>query len=141
MFDFDLKAYEDLKVPSSEGEDFEVKVMDEDFIKKYDKAPELLHSKDLFGFYLAKDSDWLSFCYSVAKGAGHAEISIESNEKYFKKGYGKRIAHEFIDYCIDHQLVPEWSCWPFRKVSVHMAKTLGFKDKGLQPAYFFSNNM
>jgi hypothetical protein len=141
MFDFDIKGYEDLRGASNDEDDFEVKLIDEAFINKYDKAHDLLHSKDLFGLCLLKDSEWLSYCYSVAKGGGYAEISIESNEKYLKQGYGKRAAIEFIDYCINHQMVPEWSCWPFRQVSVHMAKSLGFKDKGIQPAYFFSNNM
>ncbi|GMQ64145.1 GNAT family N-acetyltransferase [Vallitalea maricola] len=113
---------------------------------RYDKITykdEVKKIKDTsnFGFRIVNNEEIISECMSIAVGSGEAEININTKEAYRRKGYATTVAMEFIDYCISNELIPNWSCWPFRKESINLAKKLGFNEKSDIPAIYWAKNM
>lgn len=142
MFDFDAEKYEEAKANTSLLTDgVELKCIDKEFVGKYNEHHELITHSDRFGYCLVNNDEVLSQCYCVSVGAKEAEISIETNEGYRRKGFAKITATKFIDHCIERGITPIWSCWPFRKESIALATKLGFKEEADIPVIYWAEDM
>jgi RimJ/RimL family protein N-acetyltransferase len=61
------------------------------------------------GFYLVKDKQIISSCFSCAVTGTDHEIVIETYQKEERnKGYGRLVAQAFIDECLKEGLTPHW---------------------------------
>lgn len=97
--------------------------------------------QDNFGFVITKEDEIVSRCESVAVAGQEAEIDIETLEDYQGKGLAKHVAIAFINECIANDLTPNWSCWPFREGSIHLAKSLGFTEKCNLPVILWAEDL
>ena len=94
-----------------------------------------------FGYSIKKCSDYICKCESVAVGSKEAEIDIWTDEKYRNKGYATITAASFIDHCLKEGIKPIWSCWPYRKESISLAKKLGFAETEEIPAIYWAQDL
>lgn len=74
-----------------------------------------------------KDHKRVSFCSGFMLGKGHAEIMIETDEAYRRKGYALEAAFHLIKYLQSKDIEPDWCTWPVRKASRALAEKLGFE--------------
>lgn len=74
-------------------------------------------------------------------GHGEVEIDIHTHEDHRIKGYATIVATAFIHHCLQHNLTPVWSRWPFRKESIQLATKLGFREEKKLPAIYWAENM
>jgi GNAT superfamily N-acetyltransferase len=142
MFDFDTLSYENAKKSMvSLPDDVKLIGIDKDFVTKYKKHDEVAEKDKRFGFCSVKGDDVISECFSVVVGADEAEISIETNESYRRRGFAFATASRFIDHCIERGITPIWSCWPFRKESIALALKLGFKEDEDIPVIYWAEDL
>jgi hypothetical protein len=141
-FNFNVKKFKESKdnrINLTEG--FDIVKITEEFVNKYQKHQEIIQFPSRFGFCIVNEKEIVSECISVAVGAGEVEIGVNTNEMYSHKGYATKVCSEFIDYCIEKDIWPNWSCWPFRKESINLAGKLGFEEKESVPAIYWSHDM
>jgi len=94
-----------------------------------------------FGFALMKKDEKISECCVVyyekevheAQTARVVEIGIETNKKYWRRGFAFLTCCAFIEYCLSHELEPNWGCWDWNKGSRSLAKKLGFEEISRRP--------
>lgn len=141
-FNFNIKRYKESKDNRiNMTVDFDIIKISEEFVNKYQKHQEIIQFPSRFGFCAVNETEIVSECISVAVGAGEAEIGINTNEMYKRRGYATKVSNAFIDYCIANDIRPNWSCWPFRKESINLAGKLGFEEKEEISAIYWSHNM
>ena len=85
-----------------------------------------------FGWFLVKDDEILSECFSVwvekvGVEKGCVEISVDTKEKHKRKGYAVTTSAAFINDCLSRNLTPVWCCWQSTKGSAELAQKLGFE--------------
>lgn len=143
IFNFNLEKFKSIiSTMHSLPEEFEIKSMSEEEIKEYNnknKLNDLAEKK--FGYRVMKGDQIVSQCISIFIGGGEAEIDINTNENFRRKGFGKACAVAFIKECLKKDLVPNWSCWPFRKESIALANKLGFEERQDISVHFWAENM
>lgn len=122
-------------------EGFHLKAINRKLVNQFRINEEILESSSRFGFVVVNEKDNISECSAIAVGGGEAEIDIMTNEKYRNKGFATIVAIAFIDYCLENNLIPNWSCWPFRKESIALAKKLGFEEQEDMPVIYWSADM
>lgn len=133
------KSFIEKEIQLPEG--LALKNIDQEFANQYSKHKDISESASKFGFCLVNENEIISECCTVAVGGGEAEIDINTNENYRRKRFATIVATAFIDYCLENNIVPNWSCWPFREESILLAKKLGFEEKQDIPAIYWSPKM
>lgn len=78
------------------------------------------------GFYLVKNDQIVSSCFSCAVTGTDHEIVIETYQKEERnKGYGRLVARAFIDECLKGGLTPHWGTddenIPSKKLAMHLS--------------------
>jgi len=94
-----------------------------------------------FGFALMKKDEKISECCVVyyekeahdAETARVAEIGIETKKEYRRRGFAVLTCAAFIEYCLSHDLEPNWGCWDHNRGSQGLAKKLGFEEISRRP--------
>jgi RimJ/RimL family protein N-acetyltransferase len=84
---------------------------------------------------LKKQSEIISECSAVFIGGNQTEISIETNEKYRRRGFATLTCSAFIELCTSCGYTPNWTCWDFREGSAELAKKLGFVELSNEVVY------
>ncbi len=56
----------------------------------------------------------------------HAEIDISIHEEYRQKGWGTCLAYVATKYCVEHNIIPDWTCWDEKESSKRIAEKLGY---------------
>lgn len=79
------------------------------------------------GFIALKENEVCGWSYSVCIVDSKVEIYIETVEKYRNNGIGTAIANRFVQFCIKHDLKPEWEAMSHIKHSQRIAEKVGFE--------------
>jgi len=95
-----------------------------------------------FGFALMKKDEKISECSVVyyekeaydSESACVAEIGIETKKEYRRRGFALLTCAAFVEYCLSHDLEPNWGCWDHNLGSQGLAKKLGFEEISRRPA-------
>lgn len=92
--------------------------------------------KKSLGYCAVDGVEFSNICISVFSSENEREIGIKTFPGFQKKGLAYVTACAFIEECLDNDLVPVWSCFSENKVSVKLAKKLGYKIESNHPIYF-----
>lgn len=79
------------------------------------------------GFSLFYDNNLASTAYSAYIHENYLELGIETVEEYRGKGLAQYVCSTLIDYCLQNNIEPVWSCRLENTVSYNLAQKLGFK--------------
>lgn len=79
-----------------------------------------------FGFCVLCNNEFVSTCNTCYVGGGCAEIDIMTNSKYRGKGFASITCSAFIEYCLEHELIPTWDADGGNEASNKLALKLGF---------------
>ncbi|WP_105616337.1 GNAT family N-acetyltransferase [Vallitalea okinawensis] len=141
-FGFNKSKYREAVLSEmSRSKKIELRKINQKIIDSHKKFKTIEQYPSNFGFCIFCDDVVVSECISVAVGCGQAEISISTREHYRGKGYATIAIIAFIDYCLENNLLPSWSCWPFREESIHLANKLGFEEEHGVPAIYWSRDI
>jgi len=91
------------------------------------------------GFTLLHSGEIASTAYSAFVHEDKLEIGIETVEKYRGSGFAKLTCCKLIDYCLERELIPVWSCRFENTASYKLAQKLGFEPTLMIPFYRLSN--
>lgn len=91
--------------------------------------------KNGIGFSLLYNSQLASTAYSSYFHDDKLEMGIETVEKYRKMGFAEIVCCALIDYCIENEYEPVWSCRLENAGSYKLAQKLGF-EPALQTPYY-----
>lgn len=91
------------------------------------------------GFTLLHNGEIASTAYSAFVHEDTLEIGIETVEKYRGFGFAELTCCKLIDYCIEMDLIPVWSCRFENTASYKLAQKLGFEPTRMIPFYRLSN--
>lgn len=78
------------------------------------------------GFSIIDGGKIASTAYSSFVHDDKLEIGIETMEEFRGKGYALAVSCALIDYCIENELEPVWSCRLNNAGSMYLAQKLGF---------------
>jgi GNAT superfamily N-acetyltransferase len=87
------------------------------------------------GFSLFHDNKLASTAYSAFIFNDKLELGIETVEEFRGKGFAQHTCSSLIDYCIDNNLEPIWSCKLENTGSYNLAQKLGFEPSAEIPFY------
>ena len=87
------------------------------------------------GFSLIHEKKPASTAYSAFIHDNFLEIGIETSENFRGKGFASLACSALIDYCIENNYEPVWSCRLDNKDSMNLAEKLGFEKVKLIPIY------
>ncbi len=87
------------------------------------------------GFTMLHNGEIASTAYSAYVHEDKLEIGIETIEKYRGLGLAELTCSRLIDYCIDNNLIPVWSCRYENIASYNLAIKLGFEPTTMIPYY------
>jgi len=87
------------------------------------------------GFSLLSNEKLASTAYSACIDESKLEIGIETIEEFRSRGFAKYICSSIIDYCIENNLEPIWSCRKENIGSFRLAQKLGFEPTLELPFY------
>ena len=87
------------------------------------------------GFILLNKGDFVSVAFSAFRDNEKLEIGVETSDKYRKKGMARIVCNALLNYCIDNNLEPIWSCKKENTGSYNLALSLGFIEKYTLPYY------
>ena len=91
------------------------------------------------GFTLLHQGQIASTAYSAFVHEGILEIGIETVDGFRGKGFAELTCSALIDYCLESDLVPIWSCRLENTASYELAQKLGFEPILQLPFYRLSN--
>ena len=91
------------------------------------------------GFTLLHSGEIASTAYSAFVHEDKLEIGIETVEKYRGFGFAELTCCKLIDYCLERELIPVWSCRFENTASYKLAQKLGFEPTLMIPFYRLSN--
>ncbi len=91
------------------------------------------------GFTLLHNGEIASTAYSAFVHEDKLEIGIETVEKYRGYGFAELTCSKLIDYCLEMDLIPVWSCRFENTASYKLAQKLGFEPTLMIPFYRLSN--
>lgn len=146
-----FKKYRDdlMKMPPT---DFSLHKIDEDYLNKYgaESINESWSSKEIFlekghGFSLTSSEDIVSECFICHRADSIIELGTHTKENYRQHGLATTVCATLIDFALNNNLHPRWSCWEFNEPSWKLAEKLGFelkskKDVILWDIYTEDNN-
>lgn len=90
-----------------------------------------------FGFCLANDDAIASWCLSVYAYPPCFELGVATDPQHRQLGFATLTAAACVDYCLSHQLVPEWHCDVANEPSVAVAGKVGFEPVREYEVYQF----
>ena len=88
------------------------------------------------GFCVIGEEEILSWGFTWFIGNGQADIGVETPPKYRKNGLAKIIASAMIDYYLENDLEPVWTCVDKNIISQKLAISLGFELVGGNTYYY-----
>jgi GNAT superfamily N-acetyltransferase len=91
------------------------------------------------GFTLMDSGVTASTSYSAFVHDNKLEIGIETVERFRGKGYAEKTCVRLIEYCLEKNLEPVWSCRLENQASFKLALKLGFEPTIRIPFYRLSN--
>lgn len=91
------------------------------------------------GFSLFHEKELASTAFSSYIHGSDLELGIETIENYRGKGFAIHVCSALIDYCIENNYKPIWSCRLENIVSYKLALKLGFEPTLRLPYYRLSN--
>lgn len=143
VFYFNLERFREIAISAQPiSSEYHIQPMKKEELEDYSKEKKLGDCVDKkLGYRVMKGNEVVSECVSIFVGGEEAEIDIYTHEDYRGKGLGKACALAFIKECLEENLTPSWSCWPFRKESIALAKKIGFDERPDVPAHFWAENM
>ena len=102
--------------------------------KDYWKSPEQFY-QTAKAFTVIVEGKPVSTAFTSARHDDKLEIGIETNMDYQGKGFAYLACAKLIEYCLDNELEPIWSCRLENIGSVSLAKKLGFEETLRMPYY------
>ena len=87
------------------------------------------------GFSLFYNNELASTAYSAYVHDNFLEIGIETIEAYRGKGLAQFVCSALIDYCLQNNLEPVWSCRLENTASCKLARKLGFEPVSKRSYY------
>jgi len=143
VFYFNLERFKEIASSAQPlSSEYHIQPMKKEELEDYSKEKKLGDCVDKkLGYRVMKGKEVVSECVSIFVGGEEAEIDIYTHEDHRGKGLGKACALAFIKGCLAENLTPSWSCWPFRKESLALAKKIGFDESPDVPAHFWAENM
>ena len=93
--------------------------------------------KNGVGFSLFYNSELASTAYSSYVHDNKLELGIETVEIFRKMGFAEIVCCALIDYCIENDYEPIWSCKLSNIGSYKLAEKLGFEPILKTPYYLF----
>lgn len=145
-FIFNRDRYLQLDKPSLSGND---KIVDTDILhfkqmqgsviplNFWDSAGDFMQKGK--GFTLLHNGEIASTAYSAFVHENMLEIGIETVEKYRGFGFAELSCRKLIDFCLERELIPVWSCRLENTASYKLAQKLGFEPVLMIPFYRLSN--
>jgi hypothetical protein len=81
------------------------------------------------GYIALYENEIVSVCFSgVVAGNVHG-IDIETLKHHQGKKLAQKVAHFFVNDCIENNITPYWDCMEINKPSVSVAENIGFENK------------
>ncbi|WGG44578.1 GNAT family N-acetyltransferase [Rossellomorea sp. DA94] len=81
------------------------------------------------GYMVVYKNEIVSICFSgVVAGYVHG-IDIETLPHHQGKKLAQRVAHAFVQDCLENGITPYWDCMEINEPSVSVAEKLGFRNK------------
>lgn len=143
IFSFNIERFKEIASSAqSLPSEYHAQPMNKEELENYCKEKKLgdcIEKK--LGYRVMKENQVVSECVSIFVGGKEAEIDIFTHEDHRGKGLGKACAIAFIERGLAENLTPSWSCWPFRKESIALAKSIGFDESQDAPAHFWAERM
>lgn len=136
--DFKKKnSYKDLKIVQTDRQIY--RDMKGSVIPSYfwDSADDFFENG--VGFSVFHENKLASTAYSAFIHDDKLELGIETVEEYRGKGYAQYVCASLIDYCMDNNYEPIWSCRLENVASYKLAQKLGFEPSTEIPFYRLSN--
>lgn len=65
-------------------------------------------------------------CHDGGQGLGFMDFSVLTHPEHRNKGLAMICCSQLIDYCMEHDIVPQWGCWTVNVPSCKLAEKLGF---------------
>lgn len=90
------------------------------------------------GFTYLIDGKPASTAFSAYVHDNYLELGIETSPDYWGKGLALQVCTALIDYCLEKNLIPVWSCREENTASVRLAQKLGFEPTLTLPNYKIS---
>lgn len=106
-------------------------------LKFWDTAQDFMQNGK--GFTLLHNGEIASTAYSAFVHDDKLEIGIETVEKFRGYGFAELTCSKLIDYCLEKDLIPVWSCRFENTASFKLAQKLGFEPTLMIPFYRLSN--
>ena len=69
-----------------------------------------------------------SICYSACIAENVAEIDVATLETFQKKGLAKKTVSEFVQHCIENNIIANWDCFEDNYGSLKTAEAVGFQQ-------------
>jgi len=103
--------------------------------KDYWKTPEQF-AAIAKAFTVMVDGKPASTAFTSARHDDKLEIGIETKSEYYGKGLGYLACAKLVEYCLDNQLEPIWSCRFDNVGSIKLSQKLGFVETLNMPYYY-----
>jgi len=81
-----------------------------------------------FGYAVVSKEELISVCWTMLAGNGIAELAIQTDEAYRRRGFAVLAACACIEHCLEEGLRAEWDCFEMPP-SMNLAQKLGFIKK------------
>jgi len=94
--------------------------------------------KNAAAYALFYKGELASLSFSSYRFGNEFEMGIETKEKFRGKGLAELVCRAIIDYCIENNYEPIWSCRLENKGSYKLAQKLGFEPTFYLPYYRLS---
>ena len=102
--------------------------------KDYWKTPE--QAADMAkAFSVMIDGKLVSTAFTSARHDDKLEIGIETSKEHYGKGLAYLACAKLVEYCLDNNLEPVWSCRYENTASVKLSEKLGFTEILRMPYY------
>ena len=85
------------------------------------------------GFGIEHEGRFVSGCASFAISPHSIEFEIQTHIDFRRRGLASATAAKLIEYCLDHDLTPEWDA--HNEISAALAEKLGFVEPAPYTAY------
>ncbi|WP_121641293.1 GNAT family N-acetyltransferase [Virgibacillus sp. Bac330] len=90
------------------------------------------------GYCMVYQNEIVSVCFSGFVAGNIHCIDIETLKAHQGKKLAQRIAHHFVEDCMENNLVPYWDCMEVNKPSVAVAENIGLRNIFNYVGYDFS---
>ncbi len=101
---------------------------EEGALKKYPQASIYLHGK------------LVSYSRAIMLGNNEAELDVWTCEEYRKQGMAFDACLVLIEYLLQNDIKPNWTCWGEKESSHNLAKKLGYKLRQVMNCYIWNED-